>query len=110
METAQKIDHSEHVEGNKGGPFDCDCGCRGGPDQKECADAGCWFCIAANNKIFIVVEAMDCDHGVCVDVRGAYSTQEKAEGRILELEKDTSKYKYPVEWFIRDLTMDVDYV
>lgn len=44
-------DHSDHGRGDDDGPMSEDCPCRGTVIfQKECADAGCGFCQAAEQR------------------------------------------------------------
>lgn len=60
--------------------------------------------------VFIVVQEMQCDNGGGASIIGAYSSEEKANNVIeeLETERDTNptRYKYPTSWFISEHVID----
>lgn len=60
--------------------------------------------------VFVIVQDMYCDHGGGASTKGVYSTKEKAQAviRNLETERDANPrlYKYEVSWFIEEHEID----
>ena len=63
-------------------------------------------------RVFIVVEEMEPDYGGGAYTQGAFSSVEKAEAKIAELERERDSgqrsYKYRTTWFCVEAVLDGD--
>lgn len=67
-------------------------------------------CACGCSTVFVVVEDMECDHGGGASTHGVYSSQEKADAAIAELEAERDAnprlYKYRTSWFVQEHELD----